>query len=131
MIRLVMGANTVALTLKEKTTVLNPVYLFEFENSQTHSKFYCIASDTSLYKDRYNLFTITVVSGTPTPLSGQIKLTLGDEYNYTVYQQQSTTNLNPANASGVVEQGYMTFDKSLTERKSYNGADTTRRGYES
>lgn len=129
MIRLSSGANIVALTLTEKTTITNAVYLFEFENNQTHVKYYCIAADTSLFKDRYNLFTITVQNTTPDPLLGQIKIPLGDEYNYKVYEQVSATNLNPTGLTEV-ERGYMTFDKSMTTRREYNGAETTRRGYE-
>ncbi len=128
MIRLSLGANTVALTLKEKTTITGPTYLFEFTNNQTQEKYYCIAADTSVYPDRYNKFTITVQNTTPNALLGQIKVPLGDEYNYTVYEQASTTNLNPAGLT-VVERGYMTFDKTLTERREYDGS-TTRRGYE-
>lgn len=129
MIRLSLGANTVALTLAEKTTIVDPTYLWEFENNQTHVKYYCISADLSLYKDRYNLFTITVQNTTPNALLGQIKVPLGDEYNYTIYEQVSTTNLDPTGLTAV-ETGYMTFDKSLTERREYNGTNTTRRGYE-
>lgn len=128
MIRLSLGANTVALTLAEKSTITDPTYLFEFINNQTQVKYYCIAADSSVYKERYNLFTITVQNTAPSPLLGQIKVPLGDEYNYNIYEQVSTTNLNPAGLT-VVESGYMTFDKSLTTRREYDGT-TTRRAYE-
>lgn len=130
MIRLVLGDNDVVLTLTEKTTVSTPTYLFQFENNNTHEKVYCIQSDTSAHIERYNLFNLTVVAGVPVPLSGEIKLTLGDEYNYTIYAQSSTTNLNPANATEIVEIGYMTYDKVMTDRTEYTPSVTTRKAYE-
>jgi len=130
MIRLSLGANIVVLTLTEKVTITDPTFLFEFYNNQTFVKYYCIADDVSLYPDRYNKFTITLTAGVPVPLSGEVSLPIGDEYNYTVYAQTSTTNLDPALADEVVEIGYMTFDKTFTERVEYNGAETTRKAYE-
>jgi len=130
MIRLSLGSNTVILTLTESTTIATPTYLFQFENNQTHDKYYCISSDTSSYTDRYNKFIITVVAGVPVPLSGQVKLVIGDEYNYTIYAQASTTNLDPSLADEIVEIGYMKYDKTFTDRLEYNGSSTTRKAYE-
>ena len=130
MIRLVLGTNEkVDLTLTEKTTISNPTYLFEFINNQGFGKVYCICADTSLYPERYNRFTIVVKSSGAVPLNGEINLTLGDEYDYNIYAQTSTTNLNPALADEVVESGYMTYDKSMTSRSEYENL-TTRKVYE-
>ena len=128
MIRLSLGANTVALTLTEKTTLSNAKYLFEFINNQTQQKTYCIAADTSLYPERYNLFVITVKTS-PNNLVGEILLTLGDEYSYNVYEQASTTNLDPTGLTKV-EDGMMTYDKTLVEREEFETAFTTRKAYE-
>lgn len=130
MIRLDLLTNVVVLTLAEKTTIANPKYLFEFINNQTQQSYYCIASDTSLYTCRYNQFSITVQTTTPNPLLGQINIPLGDEYTYNVYQQTSSTNLNPSSAMGLVETGLMTYDKSITGRVEYIPASQTRKAYE-
>lgn len=127
-IRLILGANTVALTLTEKTTLSNAKYLFEFESVSTQQKTYCIAADTSLYPDRYNKFTITVKTN-PNNLIGEIALTLGDEYIYNIYEQASTTNLNPTGLT-MVETGMMTYDKTMTAREEFETAFTTRKAYE-
>jgi len=128
-IRLELGSNTVALTLSEKTTITNATYLFEFINNQTGQKYYCIAADTSLYTDRYNLFNIIVQVAAPDPLLGQLQLILGDEYTYNIYEQASTTNIDPALSGAIVETGMMTYDKDLTDREEYSNNDT-RKAYE-
>ena len=130
MIRLVLGTNTkVDLTLSEKTTIASPTYLFEFINNQTLAKVYCICSDTSLYKARYNRFTIVVKASGAVALSGEINLTIGDEYDYNIYAQTSITNLDPTLANELVESGYMTYDKSMTSRGEYENI-ITRKVYE-
>jgi len=130
MIRLVLGTNVkVDLTLTEKTTIANPTYLFEFINNQSLAKVYCICADTSLYPLRYNRFTIVVKTSGAVALSGEINLTIGDEYDYNIYAQTSTTNLNPSLADETVESGYMTYDKSMTSRGEYENI-TTRKVYE-
>lgn len=128
MIRLNLGSNVVVVTLSEKITIPNPNYLFEFINNQTQQKYYCIASDLSLYPDRYNKFTIVVKTTTPDPLDGEIQIPLGDEYTYNVYEQVSSTNLDPTGLT-VVENGLMTYDKILTSRVE-NESTLTRKAYE-
>jgi len=97
------SANTIVVTLKEKTTLSPVYYLWQFESKQSGVKRYCIATDISQYKDRYNEFVITETS-TPTPTNGQISLAEGGEWNYTVYEQSSNSNLNPTGLT-VVERG--------------------------
>lgn len=123
MIRLNLGSNIIAVTLTEKTTISNHIYLFEFINNQSQKKYYCIATDTSNYKERYNKFTI-VVKSSPNALNGEINLTIGDEYNYNVYAQTSTTNLNPTLADEKVETGLMTYDKDETIRAEFKPNQT-------
>jgi len=128
MIRLNLGSNVVVLTLSEKVTISNPKFLFEFINNQTQQKYYCIASDTSLYTERYNKFNIIVKTTTPSPLIGEIQIPLGDEYTYNVYEQISSTNLVPTGLN-VVENGLMTYDKTMTSRIQ-NESTLTRKAYE-
>jgi hypothetical protein len=128
MIRLNLGSNVVVLTLSEKITISSPNFLFEFINNQTQIKYYCIASDTSLYPERYNKFNIIVKTTTPSPLVGEIQIPLGDEYTYNVYEQVSSTNLVPTGLN-VVENGLMTYDKVITSRVELEST-LTRKAYE-
>lgn len=120
-------ANIVVLTLTEKTTINAPTYLFRFVNKQTNVEYTCIQSDTSVFKSRYNKFTITTQNTTPNPLLGQLKLTLGDEYEYYIYAQVSTTNLDYTLSNEMVESGLMRYDKSLTNRIIFENGTTTRK----
>jgi hypothetical protein len=128
MIRLNLGSNVVVLTLSEKITIASPNFLFEFINNQTQIKYYCISSDLSLYPERYNKFNIIVKTTTPSPLVGEIQIPLGDEYTYNVYEQSSSTNLNPSGLT-VVENGLMTYDKIITSRVEQEST-LTRKAYE-
>jgi len=118
----------VVLTLSEKITISSPYFLFEFINNQTQQKYYCISADLSLYPERYNKFTIVVKTTTPAPLSGEIQIPLGDEYTYNVYEQSNNTNLDPTGLT-VVENGLMTYDKTLATRIE-NESTLTRKAYE-
>jgi hypothetical protein len=128
MIRLNLGSNVVVLTLSEKITIASPNFLFEFINNQTQIKYYCISADLSLYPERYNKFTIVVKTTTPSPLVGEIQIPLGDEYTYNVYEQVSSTNLDPTGLT-VVENGLMTYDKIITSRVEQEST-LTRKAYE-
>jgi len=86
-------------TLKEKTTISNPTYLFEFENVFTKDKFYFLPLEL-VSNDRYNEFSFDLTdSGTELNPVGW--------FRYKVYQQTSTTNLNPLLSEGLVESGKM------------------------
>ena len=120
-------ANIVVLTLTEKTTINAPTYLFRFVNKQTNVEYVCIQTDTSVFKSRYNKFTITTQTTTPNALLGQLKLSLGDEYEYYIYAQISTTNLDYKLSDEMVESGIMRYDKSLTNRIIFENGTTTRK----
>jgi len=103
-----LTTNTVALTLEEKTTISSANYLFEFENNITKVKYYQIFTDVStagLARERANEFEIEVVASG----AGANQIVLGNIglYNYTIYQQASAVNLDPANAEGIVERKQM------------------------
>jgi hypothetical protein len=120
--------NQVALTLTEMVTLPTPYYLFELINKQSKEKKYFIGQDTSLYSYRYNLFEIEVKSN-PNPLVSEVDLKLGDEYDYYVYEQSSPTNLDPANASGLLEEGILRYEKARTELTQYERPQTERAVY--
>ena len=104
--------SNLTLTLKEKSTLSSPVYLFQFRNVTEKVSYYCIIADTSLYKDRYNEFTFT--EGTDLPLVGKLILGAGGQYEYFVYEQTSSTNLDPELSTGLVESGLMDLERAST-----------------
>ena len=104
--------NSLTFTLTEKSTLSSPIYLFQFRNVTEKVSYYCIMADTSLYKERYNEFLFT--EGTDLPLVGELKLGAGGQYEYFVYEQLSTTNLDPTLATGLVESGLMTLERGST-----------------
>jgi len=97
MIYLTKGATSqIILTLKEKQTLSAPNYLFVFTHrgSNIEVKFVILnAADTSAFKDRFNQFSIVTNTYFGTQDSG--------EWEYQIYEQTSTTNTNPANATGL------------------------------
>ena len=94
-------ANTIALTLTEKVTIENPLFLIQFENKQSDVTTNIMVADTSIYKDRYNKFIITE-KVTPDPLLGELTLSEGD-YIYYAYQVPTATTTAPS--TGLVEKG--------------------------
>jgi len=115
------SANTIVVTLAEKTTLTGTVYyLWKFVNDQDGSIDYCIATDLSSYTYRYNKFTITEQAN-PTSLSGQVSLQTGFG-KYYIYEQASSTSLDPTGKT-LVEQGkYLVTTTLPTE---YNHTVTT------
>jgi len=89
-IQLTKGATqNIILTLTEKQLLTNPNYLFVFTNRSSNVivKFVVLnAADTSLYKDRFNKFSIVTNTNFSSALNGQ--------YTYEIYEQVSTSNTN-------------------------------------
>jgi hypothetical protein len=84
------------LTLTEKVTISNPNFLFNLTNRVTEVETNVILTDISAYTERYNKFA--VVEGTTFTADA-------GEYEYKIYAQTSSSNLNPALANELVEQG--------------------------
>lgn len=95
-------SNEVWLTLPEKTTATNSVYLFEFISDFTKKTVLFICPFTLVAE--YAVFNITE-SETINPLSGVIALNPSGFWKYNVYEQLSSTNLDPLLAAGMVETG--------------------------
>ena len=116
-------ANIIVVTLEEKTTITPTVhYLWKFVNDQDGSIDYCIATDTSLYDYRYKQFSI-VETANPTPLSGEVSLQLGFG-KYYVYEQVSSTNLDPTGLT-LVEQGKYLVTTTLPTEYSHTVTENT------
>lgn len=79
--------------MTEKSTRNNPIYLFKFVNQTTNLPYWFIAADTSLYKQRYNQFTVTEIADLSpvNTLYGSIELGLQGLYDYEIYQTPLTT----------------------------------------
>lgn len=92
----------IILTLTEKQTLTSPNYLFWFKSRGTNQevKFVVLnAADLSPHKDRYNEFSI--------PVNTHFGSSPEGDWEYKIYEQTSTTNLNPALAVGLLETGIM------------------------
>ncbi len=94
-------SNLNILELTSSSSLLNPNYLFEFENDLNKSLTYFTAQDMSNFKCRYNSFNI-IDDTTPIPLSGQVSLLTG-MYTYNVYEASAVT-LSVSATTGVVIQ---------------------------
>lgn len=113
-------ANTVVLTLTEKCTLTNPLFLFRFISDQSKISYTFIASDNSLHPDRYNRFEITETN-TPILTNSEVSLPLTGYYSYIIYEQTSPTNLDYTAAVGVVESGKVKVIGSNPSITAYDG----------
>ena len=110
--------NTIVMTLTEKQLLTNPNYLFVFTNRSSNNviKFVVLnASDTSLYKDRYNEFSIVTNTNFASALEGQ--------YTYDVYEQTSTSNTNITGLNKL-ETGIMWLSGSTLSYNQFTTTDT-------
>jgi hypothetical protein len=119
MIQLTKGATQfMYLTLTEKELLTNPNYLFIFTNrsSNVEVKFVLLnAADVSLFKERYNKFSLVTNTYFVSSLIGQ--------YDYQVYEQVSTSNTNPSGLN-ILESGIMMLNESDNVYTSYQTTDT-------
>ena len=119
MIHLTKGeTNIIVMTLTEKKLLTNPNYLFVFTNRSSNCEIKFIqlyATDTSLYKDRYNEFSIVTNTSFKNQLEGQ--------YTYEVYEQASTTNLDITGLNKL-ETGIMWLSGSTLTYNTYTTTDT-------
>jgi hypothetical protein len=119
MIQLTKGATQfMYLTLTEKELLTNPNYLFIFTNrsSNVEVKFVLLnAADVSLFKERYNKFSLVTNTYFVSSLIGQ--------YDYQVYEQVSTTNTNPSGLN-MLESGIMMLNEADNVYTSYQTTDT-------
>ena len=112
--------NTVILTLSEKTTLTNAVYLFEVINDMSNAVKCFIAEDISENKLRYNEFEF-IENTTEDLLNGTFSLELSGFYKYNVYEQTSTTNLNPLLALNLIDKGKLNVASQLSDYPVYTG----------
>jgi hypothetical protein len=120
MIRIVKNqSNIIVLTLTERCTLTNPLFLFRFINDESKVSYTFIAQDTSLHTDRYNRFTITEKLN-PTLTLSEVYLPLSGFYHYEIYEQTSPSNLNYTLATGIVEKGKVKVIGTSTTTTAYD-----------
>lgn len=108
------------LTLTEKQTLTSPNYLFRFVNRETRVEITFVllfAADVSLYKDRYNKFSIDVNKYFGWADAG--------EWLYYVYEQTSQYNKDYTEATGLLEEGLMRLNNSETFSYIQHEVDNT------
>jgi len=119
MIQLTKGVTQfMYLTLTEKELLTNPNYLFIFRSRSTNTevKFVLLNNaDISLFKERYNKFSLVTNTYFNTSLIGQ--------YTYEIYEQASSSNTNPSGLN-MLESGIMMLNEAATIFTSYQTTDT-------
>jgi hypothetical protein len=122
MIHLIKGqVNKIILTLSEKATLTSPNYLFYFKSRNTNETVAFVIlnnADLSAYKERFNAFNITVSSYFANKLPG--------EWSYQIYEQTSTSNLIPSQATSLLESGQASLnDTSQFSFTTYSNQTNT------
>lgn len=117
--------NFLVFTLTEKVTLNNPYYLFSFKHQVLMSTVNFIASDVSGFPTRYNKFLITETTGTVNLTSGIVSLPETGFYEYAIYQQTSSSNLNVANAEGLLEIGMVKVESPIPVVNAYDNQNKT------
>jgi hypothetical protein len=117
--------NFLIFTLSEKVTLTNPYYLFSFKHQVLMSSVNFIASDVSGFPTRYNKFLITETTGSVNLTSGVVSLPETGFYEYAIYEQTSSSNLNLANVTGLLEIGMVKVESTLPIYNEYDNQSKT------
>jgi len=103
--------NSLDVTVSNESESNNPTYLWVLTNLETKDKKYFIPFNATVpHAGRFDTFTFTSYPLQPEVFTGStcnIHLYQG-QYSYTIYDQVSSTNLNPLLSNGVVEMGLAT-----------------------
>ena len=117
--------NFLVFTLTEKVTLSNPYYLFSFKHQVLMSSVNFIASDVSSFPTRFNKFLITETTGTVNLTSGIVSLPETGFYEYSIYEQTSSSNLNTDNATGLLEIGMVKVESPIPVINAYDNQNKT------
>jgi hypothetical protein len=100
--------NSCDVTVSNESELNNPNYLWVLTNLETKDKKYFIPFNATVpHAGRYDTFTFTSYPLNPEVLTGStcnIHLQQG-QYRYTIYDQVSSTNLDPLLSNSMVETG--------------------------
>ena len=117
--------NFLVFTLTEKVTLSNPYYLFSFKHQVLMSSVNFIASDVSSFPTRFNKFLITETTGTVNLTSGIVSLPETGFYEYSIYEQTSSSNLDISNTTGLLEIGMVKVESNLPIYREYDNQSKT------
>ena len=117
--------NFLVFTLTEKVTLSNPYYLFSFKHQVLMSTVNFIASDVSGFPTRFNKFLITETTGTVNLTSGVVSLPETGFYEYAIYEQTSSSNLDISNTTGLLEIGMVKVESNLPIYREYDNQSKT------
>lgn len=117
--------NSAVFTLKEKTSITSPFYLFEVTGEGSKDVKYFTGADVSTNVNRYNEFNIELTSGVEDLTDCVVNLLVKGFYDYKIYSQVTEGNLNPDNVTELVETGIMyVSDTTLPVKTTYSGGQT-------
>ena len=117
--------NFLVFTLSEKVTLTNPYYLFSFKHQVLMSSVNFIASDVSGFPTRYNKFLITETTGTVNLTSGVVSLPETGFYEYAIYEQTSSSNLDINNTTSILEIGMVKVNSDKPIYTEYDNQSKT------
>jgi hypothetical protein len=118
--------NTLVFTLSEKVTLTAPYYfLFSLKGQTEMNPKNFIVADTSIYPNRYNKFLVTETSGTENLTSGVVNLSDAGFYEYAIYEQTSSTNLDIRNTTSLLEIGMIKVNGSAVITQAYDNQTKT------
>jgi hypothetical protein len=104
--------------------------LWEFKNG-TNVGIYCISTDlaTAQQIERANKFVIIETGNTTAnPLNGEVQLQAGS-YDLKIYEQSSTTNLDPTGLDCVEDEIVTVEDSTINTNKVYSDGLVTNKIY--
>lgn len=108
------SVNILTVTVTEKATVSNPIYLFKFVNQTSNVSYWFISSDTSNFKQRYNKFLLTEKTNANT-LNGEVTLGLQGFYDYEIYQTNLANTSGLSSAEDAIENIVKTVEVGIVE----------------
>lgn len=114
--------NTLIFTLTERITLTSPYFLMKLTSRVSRAiKRVILAADLSSQTDRYNKFTLTE-STTEVLTSGTVTLNQAGEWDYEIYEQSSSTNLDEklSTVTTAIETGMLRVMGVDTNYKIYN-----------
>lgn len=121
--------NFLVFTLSEKVTLSNPYYLFSFKHQVLMSSVNFIASDVSSFPTRFNKFLITETTGTVNLTSGIVSLPETGFYEYAIYEQTSSSNLEIAQTTSLLEIGMVKVEGTKPVYNEYDAEPKTYKTY--
>jgi len=106
------ASQTLLLSLKEGVLLFDTTYtnyLLVIQNEITLETFYVIPAQIS---ENDRVTTLAISTNDDDPTNGSILVTNGGRYNFIIYGQNSTTNLDPQNADvvGEIKRGFIQME---------------------